>query len=189
VDDLHWRGDWSTRNLASKDRLACRTRRRGLVRKVVDLCHQPLRVPRHASDQVESLIAVSRLSAAIPRPASRRTTAPRPASWLSRADVVLGKAAEGFVNWCGWHGMQGVRGSNPLSSTAPFRVRCARCVPAALTGGRGLAAKPQVSRPTRDRAPGPSQGGSAGSNPVGGYYPHTSLEVSTIRRSLAICSS
>jgi hypothetical protein len=31
--------------------------------------------------------------------------------------VVLGKAAEGFVNWCEWHGMQGVRGSNPLSST------------------------------------------------------------------------
>jgi hypothetical protein len=26
-------------------------------------------------------------------------------------------AVEGFVNWCGWHGMQGVRGSNPLSST------------------------------------------------------------------------
>jgi hypothetical protein len=30
---------------------------------------------------------------------------------------MLGKAAEGLVKWCGWHGMQGVRGSNPLSST------------------------------------------------------------------------
>jgi hypothetical protein len=32
--------------------------------------------------------------------------------------VVLSKAAEGLVNRCGWHGMQGVRGSNPLSSTS-----------------------------------------------------------------------
>jgi hypothetical protein len=23
--------------------------------------------------------------------------------------VMLGKAAEGIVNWCGWHGMQAVR--------------------------------------------------------------------------------
>ena len=30
---------------------------------------------------------------------------------------MLGKAAEGLVKGCGWHGMQGVRGSNPLSST------------------------------------------------------------------------
>jgi hypothetical protein len=44
-----------------------------------------------------------------------------------------------------------VRDSNPFSSTAPFRVRCARCVPAASTGDRGLAAKLQVSRPMRDR--------------------------------------
>jgi hypothetical protein len=31
--------------------------------------------------------------------------------------VVPGKAAQGRVRWCGWHGMQGVRGSNPLTST------------------------------------------------------------------------
>jgi hypothetical protein len=31
--------------------------------------------------------------------------------------VVPCMAAEGYVNRCGWHGMQGVRGSNPLSST------------------------------------------------------------------------
>ena len=64
-----------------------------------------------------------------------------------------------------WHAR--VRASWPLSPTTPSRVRCARCVPAASTGDRGLAAKLQVSRPTRDQAAGPSQGGSAGSNPVG----------------------
>jgi hypothetical protein len=31
--------------------------------------------------------------------------------------VVSGKVTEGLVTWCGWHGMQEVRGSNPLSST------------------------------------------------------------------------
>jgi hypothetical protein len=30
---------------------------------------------------------------------------------------MLSEAAAGFVKGCGWHGMQGVRGSNPLSST------------------------------------------------------------------------
>jgi hypothetical protein len=69
-------------------------------------------------------------------------------------------------------GMQEVRGSRLLSSTTRSRVRCARCVPAALTGDRGLAAKLQVSRLTRDRALGPSQGGSAGSNPVGATIHH-----------------
>jgi hypothetical protein len=29
---------------------------------------------------------------------------------------VQSKAAGGLVKWCGWHGMQGVKGSNPLSS-------------------------------------------------------------------------
>jgi hypothetical protein len=29
---------------------------------------------------------------------------------------VQGEAAQGVVKCCGWHGMQGVRGSNPLSS-------------------------------------------------------------------------
>jgi hypothetical protein len=45
--------------------------------------------------------------------------------------------------------------------------RCARCVPAASTGDHGLAAKLHVSKPTCEVAPAPSQGGSAGSNPVG----------------------
>jgi hypothetical protein len=30
---------------------------------------------------------------------------------------VPSNATEGCVKWCGWHGMQGVRGSTPLSST------------------------------------------------------------------------
>ena len=38
-------------------------------------------------------------------------------SSVSRADVVPREAAAGLVKGCGWHGMQGVRGSNPLSST------------------------------------------------------------------------
>jgi hypothetical protein len=63
--------------------------------------------------------AVSRLSATIPRVAScRTTTAPRSTSGLGRTDAVWSRAADGRVRWwCGWQGMQGVRGSNPLSST------------------------------------------------------------------------
>jgi hypothetical protein len=53
----------------------------------------------------------------MPHAASRRITAPRPAPILSRSNAVRSKATEGVVEWCGWHGMQGVRGSNPLSST------------------------------------------------------------------------
>ena len=60
---------------------------------------------------------VSRLSAAFPHAASRRSTAPRLAPSFTRANAVPSRAAEGLVNGCGWHGMQGVRGSNPLSST------------------------------------------------------------------------
>jgi hypothetical protein len=56
----------------------------------------------------------------------RRTTAPCAASPLIRADVVPGKGAEGCVKGCGWHGMQGVRGSNPLSSTTYSRRSVAR---------------------------------------------------------------
>ena len=56
-----------------------------------------------------SAATVSILSAALPHAASRRTTAPHPAPFLSRADVVPSEAAEGHVMGCGWHGMQGVR--------------------------------------------------------------------------------
>ncbi len=51
-------------------------------------------------------------------------------------------------------------GAKDLTS-ALIGGRCARCVPAALPRGRGLAAKPQLSGPTREGAPGPSQGGAA----------------------------
>jgi hypothetical protein len=62
-------------------------------------------------------VCVSRLSVAIPHVALRHITAPRASTSLSRTDVVSGEAAKGVVKGCGWHGMQGVRGSNPLSST------------------------------------------------------------------------
>jgi hypothetical protein len=52
---------------------------------------------------------VSRLSAPIQHVASRRITAPSLATSLSRAVTVQGKAAQGVVSWCGWHGMQEVR--------------------------------------------------------------------------------
>jgi hypothetical protein len=54
-----------------------------------------------------------------------------------------------------------------LSSTTPYAVRCAPSVPAAHTGDHRLASNLQVSRPACEGAPAPSQGGSAGSNPVG----------------------
>jgi hypothetical protein len=59
----------------------------------------------------------------------------------------------------------------PLKSASAL-VRCAPCVPAAGTGAYGLSAKLQVRRPTRQLAPAPSQGGSAGSNPVGATTEH-----------------
>jgi hypothetical protein len=49
--------------------------------------------------------------------ALRRTTALRVERFVSGAHVMLSKALEDLVNCRGWHGMQGVRGSNPLSST------------------------------------------------------------------------
>jgi hypothetical protein len=65
--------------------------------------------------------SVSRLSAAIPRAASRRITALRLPRSLSRADAVPSNVAKGRVKGRGWHGMQEVRGSNPLSSTPAQR--------------------------------------------------------------------
>jgi hypothetical protein len=99
--------------------------------------------------------SVSRLSAAIPHAASRRITALRPASCLSRAEVVLSKAAEGRVKGCGWHGMQGVRGSNPLSSTPgqrPSLPSTAGESPA--SGSKSAAACPErpIQRPARQSA-------------------------------------
>jgi hypothetical protein len=60
---------------------------------------------------------VSRLSAAIPHAASLHTTAPSPTTPVSGTAPVQSRVAKGLVNSCRWHGMQGVRGSNPLSST------------------------------------------------------------------------
>jgi hypothetical protein len=41
------------------------------------------------------------------RAASHRIAAPRPASWLSRGDVMPGRAAECCVKSCGWLGCKG----------------------------------------------------------------------------------
>jgi hypothetical protein len=60
--------------------------------------------------------ACQQLSAALQHAATHRIATLRLATSLRRGDVVQSKAAGGLVKWCGWHGMQGVRGSNPLSS-------------------------------------------------------------------------
>jgi hypothetical protein len=52
----------------------------------------------------------------LPYVASRRTIAPCPATFLSRADVVPTRAAVGCVMWCGWHGMQEVKDLIPALS-------------------------------------------------------------------------
>jgi hypothetical protein len=72
-----------------------------------------------------------------------------------------------WIGWRRWHGMQGVRCFMPPQLHHSHRSRCGRCVPAASTGVTGLAAKLEVSKPTHQRVCAPSQGGSAGSNPVG----------------------
>jgi hypothetical protein len=46
------------------------------------------------------------LPAAIPYATSSRTTAPCPASSLTRIDTVPSEVVAGLVSWCGWHGMQ-----------------------------------------------------------------------------------
>jgi hypothetical protein len=80
------------------------------------------------------------------------------------------------------HG-QGGSGSNPSGRTSPIirnhhhihgRFTGALCPMRArgLDRGHRLAAKLQVSMPTREGAAGPSQGGSAGSNPVGATNHH-----------------
>jgi hypothetical protein len=79
--------------------------------------------------------------------------------------------------WLLVNGMQEVKGSCLLRSTTPPPVRRARCVPVAPPGSNRLAAKLQVSAPMRGGAVGPSQGGSAGSNPVGATIDHQSNTV------------
>jgi hypothetical protein len=70
-----------------------------------DGSHPPLEGIRadrlHGSGSQSGPPTVSSLSATIPRAASCRTTAPRPAIFLSRADAVRSRAVEGLVTWCG----------------------------------------------------------------------------------------
>src|SRR5215211_6482820 len=103
---------------------------------------------------------------ALHAPSPRLTPRPSTAS-LTCVTVWEREVVEGVVNPPRIDGMQALRLSYLRSSIIPSRVRCARCVPAASTGGHRPAAKLQVSRPTRQLGYDPSQGGSAGSNPVG----------------------
>src|SRR5215203_2681366 len=59
----------------------------------------------------------------------------------------VGEVVHGDVNHPSINGMQALRLSYLRSSIIPSRVRCARCVPAALTRDCGLVAKLQVRRP------------------------------------------
>ena len=82
------------------------------------------------------------------------------------------------------------RGGRHRSSTTQSRVRCARCVPATSTGGHRFAAKLHVSGPTGEEATAPSQGGSAGSNPVGatnGYQYNTAADLEKRGSGAVLC--
>jgi hypothetical protein len=74
------------------------------------------------------------------------------------------------------------------NASAGERGSYAQCVPAAVTGGYGPAAKLHVSGPTRQRGYAPSQGGSAGSNPVGAtnQHQHNTAADQQQRRSAAV---
>jgi hypothetical protein len=85
---------------------------------------------RRIWDQTASPQPVSRLSAAIPHAASRRITALRLASPLSRGDVVARRVGEGGSGGGGWHGMQEATGMD-----WPCRTRPAEPVP--CRGGPG----------------------------------------------------
>src|SRR4030095_14804039 len=60
---------------------------------------------------------VSRLSAAIPYAASRRTAVPGSVPLLSRADVVPCRAATGLAKGRAWPDTEEVTGSNPVAPT------------------------------------------------------------------------
>ena len=101
-----------------------------------------------------------------------RVTAPRPTSRLSTSAfhlrgclVTWGAARRREPPAHRWRAR--VRGSCLLSSITRSRGALCPMRARALAGDRELAVKLQVSRPARQRAPAPSQGGSAGSNPVG----------------------
>jgi hypothetical protein len=96
----------------------------------------------------------------MPHAASRRTTMLRLGTFLSRTDAVLGKVAQGRVKGCGWHGMQGVRGSNPLSSTLGLdeHGRAQHLAVTSSASDRAIALTWQLAprRPMMPRKPKPS---------------------------------
>jgi len=119
----------------------------------------------------------------------RLTPRPSTAS-LTCVTVWEREVVQGVVNPPRIDGMQALRLSYLRSSIIPSRVRCARCVPEASTGGHRPAAKLQVSRPTRQLGYDPSQGGSAGSNPVGATIQHqhnTAADLDERRSEAALC--
>jgi hypothetical protein len=61
--------------------------------------------------------AVSRLSATLPRAASRRTEAPGSVTLVSRADVVACRAATDLAKGRAWPDTEEVTGSNPVAPT------------------------------------------------------------------------
>jgi hypothetical protein len=97
---------------------------------------------------------VSRLSAAIPHPASRRTNARRSASWLSRVDVVPSGAAKGVVKGCRWHGMQAGQGPTSLVPTdieVHHIVTCSRPRDVVRGGSRPPACRVGLGQVAGDR--------------------------------------
>jgi hypothetical protein len=95
---------------------------------------------------------VSSLSAATPHAATRRLTALRLTPPPASGAVVPGRVREGVVRRRGWHGMQEVRGSNPLSSTA-HQARHPDGAEAAPLRGPPPSHEQMASGPVRSRIP------------------------------------
>jgi hypothetical protein len=72
--------------------------------------------------------------------ASRRPTTQPSAAALTRAVMWIREVLQGVVNYPRINGMQGVRGSNPLSSTTGQRADSASAVPGSPAPGSRLAA-------------------------------------------------
>jgi len=104
------------------------------VRRVGRHSPKPARPPIHFPT-AEAFRPVSRLSAAIPHAASRRTTAPRASASLSRTDVT-----EGVVKGCGWHGMQGIRQSVRFRQRQAAETSRSATVAGEVPVDRGMAA-------------------------------------------------
>ena len=110
---------------------------------------QVLTEPANRGSLLTDYVALPIHSRTGPEWAARgRRVAPCPATSFSSADVVPSSAARGLVEWCGWHGMQGVRGSNPQSFTTarwPPRRRPSRNPRRSRSGCAATASEPRTS--------------------------------------------